>query len=346
MSFSGEVKKELASRIPEAKHCQMAELAAIISQCGTIILDENEKMSLKVQSENVTVLRKCFTLLEKAFTIDKDVLVDNNEDNRKNTLHQIVISSHENALLLLQALKMVDIHGNVITNSAIVSNRLLQGSCCRRAFLRGVFLVCGSISDPMKFYHLELITDRMGKAEQLQEMMQWFGLDAKIIIRKHSFVVYIKDSEQIVDMLNIVEAHQALLKLENIRIYKGMRNSVNRQVNCDAANIRKTVSAATEQINDIQLIQATVGLETLPRELEEIALARLKNPEAPMKELGESLQPAVGKSGVNHRFRRIKAIAEKIREEHESKMSDSCFIMCKKDSTKMRRNYDFKNSND
>lgn len=318
MSFSGEVKEELADRIPEARHCQLAELAALVSQCGTIILDENEKISLKVQAENVTVARKCFTLLEKAFTIEKDVLVRRNENVRKNPLYQITVSCHEDALLVLQALKMVDGSGNVIMGSAMVSSRLLQSSCCRRAFLRGVFLVCGSISDPMKFYHLELITDRMGKAEQLQQMIRSFGLDAKIIMRKRHFVVYVKESEQIADMLNIMEAHQALLKLENIRIYKGMRNSVNRQVNCDAANIKKTVSAATEQINDIKLIKETVGLERLPKELEEIALARLMNPEAPLKELGECLHPAVGKSGVNHRFRKIKMIAEDIRKGCES----------------------------
>lgn len=319
MSFSSEVKEELAEQISEARHCQLAELAAIVSQCGTIVFDEEGKISLKVQSENVTVFRKCFTLLQKTFTIDEDVLICSCEEIRKNPLHQIIIMRHEEAVLILQELKMMDINGDIITGPAMVSNRLLQNGCCKRAFLRGVFLVCGSISDPMKFYHLEMIADRMGKAEQLQEMMRSFGLDAKIILRKNHFVVYIKDSEQIVDMLNIVEAHQALLKLENIRIYKGMRNSVNRQVNCDAANIKKTVSAATEQINDIQLIEETVGLDTLPKELEEIALARLMNPELPLKELGENLEPAVGKSGVNHRFRKIKMIAEKIREGHESK---------------------------
>lgn len=319
MSFSSEVKEELAEQITEARHCQLAELAAIISQCGTIIFDENGKISIKVLSENVTVFRKCFTLLQKAFIISEDVLICSCEEIKKNPLHQIVVTRHEEAVLILQALKMIDESGDIVTGPAMVSSRLLQSSCCKRAFLRGVFLVCGSISDPMKFYHLELITDRMGKAEQLQNMMRSFELDAKIILRKNHFVVYIKESEQIVDMLNIIEAHQALLKLENIRIYKGMRNSVNRQVNCDAANIKKTVSAATEQINDIQLIKDTVGLDALSKELEEIALARLNNPELPLKELGESLEPPVGKSGVNHRFRKIKMIAEKIREGYESK---------------------------
>ncbi len=316
MSFSGEVKEELSVRMPEARHCQLAELSAIVSQCASIVLDDQNRLSLKVQAENVTVARKCFTLLEKAFTIEKDVLVRRKENARKNPTYQILIPRHEDALLVLQALKMADANGNRISGDAMANGRLLQNSCCRRAFLRGAFLVCGSISDPMKFYHLEWMTDRREKSGQIQQMIRSFGLDARMIERKNHFVVYVKESEQIVDVLNIMEAHQALLKLENIRIYKGMRNSVNRQVNCDSANIKKTVSAASGQMNDIKWIQETVGLERLPKELREIALARLKNPEAPLKELGESMIPPVGKSGVNHRFRKIRMIAEELRKEN------------------------------
>ena len=183
--------------------------------------------------------------------------------------------------------------------------------------MRGAFLACGSISDPNHFYHLELVVNSLEKAEQIQEVIRSFQLSAHIVIRKRYYVVYLKEGNQIVDMLNVMEAHQSLMDLENIRILKEIANSVNRKVNCETANIHKSVSAARGQIEDILLIQNTMGLEQLPVELKTIALARLDHPDTALKELGELVVPNVGKSGVNHRFRKIKAIADRIRENKE-----------------------------
>ena len=152
-------------------------------------------------------------------------------------------------------------------------------------------------------------------AEQLRDLINEFDFDAKIVARKKNHVVYIKEGAQIVDILNVMEAHVALMNLENVRIIKEMRNSVNRQVNCETANINKTVSAAVRQIEDIHYIEERAGLDSLPENLREIAEVRLKYPDAALKELGTCLQPPVGKSGVNHRLRKIAEIAGKLKGE-------------------------------
>ena len=194
---------------------------------------------------------------------------------------------------------------------------MIQQSCCRRAFIRGAFLASGSLSDPEKFYHFEIVCATEEKAKQLQGIIATFDLEAKIVKRKRYYIVYIKEGSQIVDILNVMEAPVALMELENIRILKDMRNSVNRQVNCETANINKTVSAAVKQIEDIEYIRDTIGLENLPENLEEIARERVERPEATLKELGEALDPPVGKSGVNHRLRKLCDIAEQLRDRSE-----------------------------
>ena len=317
MSFSREVKKELSVQVPEARHCQLAELAAIISHCGTVCVNSTDRLQLKIVTESVFLIRKCFTILEKAFNIYKDIAMRRNGSNQKSRVYLLLIPRHEDAMLVLQALKMMDQNANPLEFDGMVNGMLIQKSCCRRAFLRGAFLACGSLSDPNHFYHLEFVVNSWQKAEHICSVMGYFQLSAHIIARKRYYVVYLKEGDQIVDMLNVMEAHQALMELENIRIYKDIANSVNRKVNCEAANIRKTVSAARGQIEDIQLIQDTVGLEQLPEELQVLAKVRLDNQDATLKELGEMLIPAVGKSGVNHRFRKIKDMADRIRENKE-----------------------------
>ena len=190
-------------------------------------------------------------------------------------------------------------------------------NCCKRAFIRGTFLSSGSISDPEKGYHFEIVCPDRGKAEQLQGIIRSFHVEAKIVVRKKSYVVYVKEGAQIVDMLAVMEANVALMNLENIRILKEMRNTVNRKVNCEAANINKTVNAAVRQVEDIQLISRTVGFESLSDALAQVARLRLKYPDATLKELGMMLNPQVGKSGVNHRLRKLSEIADELRENKE-----------------------------
>ena len=226
----------------------------------------------------------------------------------------VAVREHEDALRVLQASKLLDSYGEIAEDLSLIHNVVVQNVCCKRAFIRGAFLSAGSISDPEKFYHFEITCASMRKAKQLQGLMASFDIEARIVLRKRYFVVYVKEGNQIADLLQIIEAPVALMELENIRIVKEMRNSVNRQVNCETANINKTVSAAVKQMEDIRYIQDTIGLESLPENLQEMARVRLERPEATLKELGEALEPPVGKSGVNHRLRKLSLMAEDLRE--------------------------------
>ena len=314
MSFSGKVREELAGNISTARHCRIAELAAFIGMCGTIAVNSFDQYSIKIHSENFLVARKVFTLIEKTFNIKVDVSIRRNI-KRQNATYSVVVRRHEDAVRILQAVKMAGGNADYISDLRPFSPLVLQQTCCRRAFLRGAFQASGSMSDPSKSYHFEIVCDSQAAAGQIQEIMDGFGLDAKIVQRKKAYVVYLKEGSRIVDVLNVMEAHVALMELENVRILKEMRNTVNRKVNCETANINKTVSAAVKQVEDITYLRDTVGFEHLPDNLAEAALARLEHPDATLKELGETLDPPVGKSGINHRLRRLSEMAEKVRQE-------------------------------
>lgn len=312
LTFSGKVKEELSRQWNGEKHCQIAEIAAIISMCGKVTIDSRDCYAVKVRTENISVARKCFTLLEKTFNIEAESLVTINK-SKGNTTYTVVVKQHEDAMKLLQAARLVDGDGEISEEFSTSRNMIVHKSCCKRAFLRGAFLASGSMSHPEKSYHIEMVCASKAKAEQIQKLINSFGLDAKVILRKNSYVVYLKEGSQIVDLLNIMEAPIALMEMENVRILKEMRNSVNRKVNCETANINKTVSAAAKQAEDIRLIQKEIGLNKLPEGLQEIAELRLTYPDASLKELGEMLTEPLGKSGVNHRLRKLSELAEDIR---------------------------------
>ena len=317
MSFSSRIKEELSRHMSPARHCQIAEIAAILSLCGRIQISGDDHYSIKIHTENVTVARKCFTLLRKTFNIETDISIRRNAHLGKNRIYSVCVKQHEDALRVLKATKLLTEDGEIGENLSVVGNVVVQNPCCRRAFLRGAFLASGSISDPEKGYHFEIVTQDERKAAHLQEIICSFQIDAKIVLRKKSYVVYVKEGAQIVDMLAIMEANVALMNLENIRILKEMRNSVNRKVNCETANINKTVNAAVKQIEDIRLIEQKKGFHNLNEGLAEIAELRLQYPEATLKELGMMLNPQVGKSGVNHRLRKLSEIADELRMNEE-----------------------------
>lgn len=288
LSFSARVKSELAGIYANHKHCRKAELAGMFQYGGQLGRLDQDCYTLGFHTENEEVLKKGFTLLKKTFNID----IDKNLSERQ----------------LFDFMKQMDaVWAECLEN---VTNR----SCCRRAFIRGVFLAVGSLSDPEKGYHLEFVCEDEEQARFLCSVIASFDIEAKSLERKEHYVVYLKEGSAIVDLLNVMEAHVALMELENLRILKEMRNTVNRRVNCETANINKTVNAATKQVEDIQYIEQHKGLAVLPDTLYEMARVRLEYPDATLKELGEILVPPVGKSGVNHRLRKISEYAEKLRE--------------------------------
>lgn len=314
MTFSGKIKEELSRQWSDARHCQIAEMAAIVSMCGKVSIDSREQYSVKVRTENLSVARKYFTLLRKTFNIEVEAFISRNKSN-ENVSYTVIVKRHEDAIKVLQASKLIDQDGEISEEFSMVKNLIIQHSCCKRAFIRGAFLAAGSMSNPEKSYHIEIVCTAEKKAEQLRTIINSFGLDAKVIIRKRSYVVYLKEGSQIVDLLNVMEAPVALMEMENIRILKEMRNSVNRKVNCETANINKTVSAAVKQAEDIRYIRDTIGFGELPEGLLEIAELRLEYPNATLKELGDLLSTPLGKSGVNHRLRKLSEIAEQLKGE-------------------------------
>lgn len=313
MSFSAKVKDELARQDSTARHCRIAEMAAAISLCGRVEPLANGGPGLRLQTENAAVSRKYFTLLKKTFNISTDVAVTKNPCLNKGNLYTVTVNSQEQAMRILQATKLAPQEKGAQNTLHLANQRVIQNYCCKRAFIRGAFMASGSISDPGKSYHFEIVCQTGENARQVQEAMHALQIDAKIVLRKKSHVVYVKEGAQIVELLQLMGANVALLDLENIRILKGMRNSVNRQVNCETANLRKTVSAAVKQVEDIQLIEERVGLDRLDSGLSEIARLRLEFQDASLKELGEMLTPKVGKSGVNHRLRKLGNLAQELR---------------------------------
>ncbi|SDY20854.1 DNA-binding protein WhiA [Lachnobacterium bovis] len=293
MSFSKKVKIELRNRINKESKYDIAELVGIISSIGEI---EGDYKNLVLDTDNPLVYEQFALLIKNNFPVDVTKKI-----------------GKENCKKLLKEM------GYKVTNDPIdfatddYDEKLFEQDEMKKAFLRGVFLAIGSISDPHKSYHLEMVCCNNKKALRIQKMMIFFNLDAKIVLRKNHYVVYLKEGSQICDFLSVIGAFQAMLELENVRILKDMRNTVNRKVNCETANIGKTVNAALRQIEDIELIKEKNELINLPDQLKEIAILRLENPDSSLKDLGTLLDPPVGKSGVNHRLRKISLIAEELR---------------------------------
>ena len=283
--------------------------------------DAEGKKILRMQTENEALARKSFTILQKTFNIESGVSCSLEGYTRRGNLY--IISVIDEAVIeeILDSTKLAVLEsgGEMLD---VVNSIVYQRDCCKRAFVRGAFLSSGSISDPQKGYHFEIVCPNEKIGRRLQEMIRSFHIDAKIVLRKKSYVLYVKEGAQIVDMLAIMEANVALMDLENIRILKEMRNSVNRKVNCETANINKTVNAAVKQIEDIRLLEEKVGLDSLNEGLEEVARLRLQYPEATLKELGMMLNPQVGKSGVNHRLRKLSTLADDLRERKEESYYD------------------------
>lgn len=303
MSFSSNVKEELSRNETSARHCKIAELAAFVRFCGEVTEKEGT-YHIQIHTETVSVAKRFYTLLKDVFDIHAKIHVSRNDFLKRSRNYTVSVDNHPDSVLILKAVKLME---------AGESGMVLQNTCCKRAYIRGAFQAAGSMSDPEKNYHFEVVSTDEEIAEQLRDVLNFFELDAKIVLRKKYYVVYIKEGAKIVDVLNIMEAHIALMELENVRILKEMRNTVNRRVNCETANINKTVSAAVKQVEDIEYIMQHKGLHHLNQGLQDIAYLRLENPEATLKELGDMLNPPVGKSGVNHRLKKISKMAEEMR---------------------------------
>ena len=330
MSFSTKVKEEITKHESHARHCMIAELLALILATGEVEFDKGQ-VRLILRPENEIIGDKICRLLNVIF--DNEVSIKRHskyitiEDSimTEKVLQTIKISDYielmsedwldEDELsenLVEDEITYVSSHGMSLQNCRF-PKQVIQKSCCKKAFVRGFFLASGSVNDPNKAYHFEIVTDTREMAEVIREVIVGFSLDAKVVKRKKYYVVYLKEGSMIVDMLNVMEAYVSLMDMENVRILKDMRNDINRRVNCETANIKKTVSASMKQIADIEYIEKARGLKYLNKPLREIAEVRLSEPDADLATLGTMLNPPISKSGVNHRLRKISKIAEEIR---------------------------------
>lgn len=300
MSFSSEVKEELVRHVPSSRHCRIAELTALLMTSDSVL-----KPWIRLRTENLRVAKKFSILIYRIFSVACQVRIRIYPERK--TVYELVITDTEACRNILMACKLQD--------SSDLDHLIIQKDCCKRAFLRGTFLTSGSVNNPEKSYHFEISCEQEDLAKDIQEIMGFFDLDGKIVLRKKNYVVYLKEGSMIVDALNVMEAHLSLMNMENVRVLKDVRNRTNRRVNCDLANINKTVTAARKQLEDIRYIEQKKGFRDLNEGLRQVAELRLQEPEISLKELGEMLQPPVSKSGVNHRLRKLSEIADALRNE-------------------------------
>ena len=312
MSFSAKVKREICRYVEMSKDEALTELSAIMKVSGTLAFS-GSGLSFKMTTENPASARLVFTLLKDHFNIHSRLMVKKSNSLKKNNIYMVVITEEMGVKELLAQTGILKEIDGIMSLDYRIEEEIFKNEEIKKAYVRGAFIGGGSISNPEKTYHLEFVTHSEEYARDLCNLVNSFKLNSKVIQRKNSFIVYIKEGEQIVDLLNIIGAHSSLLEVENIRIMKEMRNNVNRLVNCETANLSKTVNAAVRQVESIKLIQSQIGLQRLPENLREVAELRLNYPDESLKELGEMLDPPVGKSGINHRLRKIEKIAEELR---------------------------------
>lgn len=307
MSFAAQTKKEL-TMVETDGCCERAELSALIRMNGSVNV-ANRKVILDVSTENAAIARRIYSLIKKLFAVHTELLVRKKMRLKKNNVYIVRVPLR--AQEILQELRIVS-EGFMFNQG--IDKEMLRKACCKRAYLRGAFLAGGSVNNPEgSSYHLEIACMYEEHCKAMVQLANRFRLNARCIERKKGFIFYIKEGEKIIELLNMIGAHQALFKFEDVRIMRDMRNSVNRIVNCETANLNKTIGAAVRQIENIRLIERELGLDTLPDKLQEVARIRLLHPDINLKEVGDLLSGKVSKSGVNHRLRKLDELAEKIR---------------------------------
>lgn len=308
MSFASDVKKELTTLEVHREHAR-AELAALIRMNGSLSL-VNQQFVLNVQTENAAIARRIYSLLKDHYDVRSELLVRRKMKLKKNNVYIVRLKQDTEAVLA-----DLDIMDGLMFQDH-VSEEIVGNAQKMRSYLRGAFMATGSVNNPeTSRYHLEIFSIYEEHNNDICDMLNYYELNARTLERRSGYISYLKGAEKIADFLTLIGATNSMLKFEDVRIVRDMRNSVNRLVNCETANLNKTIDAASKQIENIQYIDSTVGLQALPGKLQEIAELRLEHPEVSLKELGEMIPSGViSKSGINHRIRKINEFADKLRE--------------------------------
>ena len=315
MSFASDVRGELA-RVPvEDACCARSELTAALLCSGGIAWRGRNRYAVTITAAEASTVRRYFAMLKRFWGIIGQIRTLSGDALNNQTRYQLAVPEAE-ASRLLGALELLDEAG-LFGLRALPADETVRYSCCQKAFVRAAFMMCGAISHPDRGYHIEIAAPSEDLAAFIARQLEAFGIEAKRVQRKSKSVLYLKRAEDISDMLSLLGAGRAMMAFENIRVKKEVSNRVNRQLNCDSSNINRVMNAAESQIRDIRYIDEELGLDKLPRGLREMAFTRANNPEMPLAELGELMNPPLGKSGVNARLRRLAAIADKLRSSDE-----------------------------
>ena len=307
-SFSAATKEALSVLPVKPAHCRRAELSAIASCIGLVDFDEDDRLLFVLQSESLPVMTRADYLL-RALTGEAPEASSARGAGLQAPVLSLVVRKPGTVERLLKELGYMTAKGVLREFTAAAPKQLLENECCRRAFLRGAFLAAGFIRDPNLDYHAELLASGEARAEELKRLLESFSVPARITRRKGTPVVYMKEAEGISDFLSIIGASRSRLEWENVRIMRGIQGNVNRRVNCETANLKKTADAGMNQFEAIRRIEERQGLRNLPEQLRAVAELRLEHPDVSLQELGALLDPPLGKSGVNHRMRKLMEIA-------------------------------------
>lgn len=308
MSFTATIKSELCRLDLNRDCCARAELAALIVTNGNLALSGRGGISLNIITDHAYIARRLYKLLKQEFALTPVVLARKKTSLRKNLSYLVRISDPQQAKEVVSKLGIIDPENRMSSGDI---SKLTGSQCCQRAYLRGCFLAGGSVSNPeTNGYHLEIATELPSHAENIRLLLASLGIKGGIVSRKRQQVVYVKDSEQIALLLSTIGSNQGRLKFENARILKDLRNQVNRLVNCETANVTKTVDAAQRQVAAIRHLAAARGLESLSPGLRQVARLRLEHPAATLDELGQLADPPLSKSAVNYRLRRLQQLAD------------------------------------
>lgn len=302
LSFNGAVKEELAHIWAPQECCRRSELAALLRACGTIRLQSGRRLACSLTTDHGSIARKAIRLARECYRLTTEIVVKRRRRLRKNLAYTVRIPHQEGLDQMLRRAGVLD--GNGVLREALDLAELDHDGCVR-AFLRGFFLGCGWVNAPEREHHLEWTVRQTETADTVGQALFSLGVKVRMAGRKENVVLYVKDAEQVSRVLVLVGAHQAVLRYEDIRVLKEMKNLVNRQVNAETANLTKSVEASGRQIEALQNLAAAGGLERLSPSLRELAQLRLSHPDANLKELGEMCNPPLGKSGVNHRMRAL-----------------------------------------
>lgn len=308
MSYASEVKKELTGLQVHLDNAK-AELMALIRMNGSLGI-ANRNMILNVQTESPAIARRIYSLLKQFYQVESEIVVRRKMKLKKN--NQYVVRLRYHAQEILSDLGILE--GFQIKEK--VPMALLKDDLMIRSYLRGAFLAGGSVNNPeTSRYHLEIYSLYEEHNEMIAQMINRYHLNARTTARRSGYIVYLKEAEKIAEFLQLIGATNGMLKFENIRIVRDMRNSVNRLVNCENANMDKVANASNRQIENIRLIDSMVGLDSLPEKLRAIAETRLAHQEVSLRELGVLVPGGpISKSGVNHRLRKLNAYAEELRQ--------------------------------